>query len=221
MLGQHLQDAGVSSGSGPSSKVSAARGLTVDTDQISRCCRSRWSATAGTAEALSSRTCWSSRRSRRAGPPASPATAVTPPARNARRLIGDARGGDPQRAGCSSQRPPSAAVRRSGPATRPHPPVVGACRSSPTRIALNSAGSSWPASVLGYRPAGRRCPVSGQSAVRAGRFEPPRVAPPGPKLPSRRSSGCSPSLHEAVEQGGCGAAVPSCSPRPAPLQQVS
>jgi hypothetical protein len=46
--------------------------------------------------------------------------------------------------------------------------------------------------------------------VRAGGFEPPRVAPPGPKLRTQCAGWCSPGLQHAFKLGRRRRAVPSC-----------
>jgi hypothetical protein len=51
----------------------------------------------------------------------------------------------------------------------------------------------------------------GQEGVRAGGVEPPRVAPPGPKLPTRCAGRCSPGLYQAFELGGRRSVVSSCT----------
>jgi hypothetical protein len=47
--------------------------------------------------------------------------------------------------------------------------------------------------------------------VRAEGFEPPRVAPPGPKLPTRCAGWCAPGLYRASELGRCRNVAPSCT----------
>ena len=51
----------------------------------------------------------------------------------------------------------------------------------------------------------------GQMGVRAGGVEPPRVAPPGPKLPTRCAGRSSPGLYQAVELRGRRGVVPPCT----------
>ena len=47
--------------------------------------------------------------------------------------------------------------------------------------------------------------------VRAGGFEPPRVATPGPKLRTRCAGRCSPGLYQAFKVDGRQSVVPSCT----------
>jgi hypothetical protein len=68
-----------------------------------------------------------------------------------------------------------------------------------------SRSSAYRAAANGQREA------PGQEGVQAGGFEPPRVAPPGPKLRTWCADRCCPGLYHTFKQGGWRRVVPACA----------
>jgi hypothetical protein len=70
--------------------------------------------------------------------------------------------------------------------------ILGDADQEPTRPVDKPLTTGRKAPSRGEEVKGER---PGQRGVRAGGFEPPRVAPPGPKLPTRCADRCSPGLY--------------------------
>jgi len=88
------------------------------------------------------------------------------------------------------------------------------------RLILGDADQEPPRPIDNLLTSGRKAPgrregvkgeTPGQERVRAGGFEPPRVAPPGPKFPTRCPGRSSPGLYQAFTLGGRQSVVPSCT----------